>query len=372
MKKTLATIGLVSTMMFGATVDLPIGDNMVYVKSYETYLYDTPDGQLGNNEYALTDSGNYIIQDKPKNEANVTVYENYDVSGMTLVNKVGKATYSEFYSKKENRVYKEKIKSTDYWKARDRGYKIPEKKEKVSLLESITPTVEAITLDTNTDSTCSACSSLSFSHTNNGGSGNILIVNTNFYNATGDGIDGLTYNGDSLTAIYSVGVGNIDVSSWKSFTTPATGANTILISFSGTQDFAISSVSSFSGVDSATLYNVSTNTKTGFGKNSNTRCESPYRKGWVVDAITKYNTTETITLGSEQTTLDNLSVGAGFGIIGGSSYIANTSNLKDFSWTWTTTDRDFASLCITLNPIESEEIRTNIKGSVNIQGKVNI
>lgn len=59
---------------------------------YETYKFNTPDGDLHKNQYAIDENGNYLVRKHPENNFQWTVLDPYEVknideqtAGMTKV-----------------------------------------------------------------------------------------------------------------------------------------------------------------------------------------------------------------------------------------------------------------------------------------------
>ncbi|MFZ1721290.1 MAG: hypothetical protein WAU07_02180 [Microgenomates group bacterium] len=111
--------------------------------------------------------------------------------------------------------------------------------------------VDAVTYDAVTTST-----SASFSHTTSG-SDRVLLVYTYAFNANVDpDVTGITYNGVSMSkvtesSIQYVANRYIEVQVWQ-LVAPATGSNTVSITYAGTYTKTSASAISFTGVDQST------------------------------------------------------------------------------------------------------------------------
>lgn len=100
-------------------------------------------------------------------------------------------------------------------------------------------------------STSWSSGNLSWNHTNNG---NVLIVCPWSYNASLATVTGITYNGSALTKIASI-TANLE-SNWQDIecwyiANPATGSNTIAVTWSTSPSFSNGAAESFSGVSTS-------------------------------------------------------------------------------------------------------------------------
>jgi len=111
----------------------------------------------------------------------------------------------------------------------------------------------AIALDVKTSATGSGAT-LSWSHTCTG-SNLALVVDVGSYDgASGNRVSTVTYNGVALTRLAEVTGAAFDNSSLWGLKNPATGANTITVTFVGTVGSAIGGGQSFTGVDQTTPF----------------------------------------------------------------------------------------------------------------------
>lgn len=107
----------------------------------------------------------------------------------------------------------------------------------------------AITHDANSEHDAGAITSTSWSHTNNG---NCLIVGISTFDTNARTISTLTYNGVGMTLVGQNSSDYIRVWMYR-LVGPATGANSISITFSGAlSHFFLGGAISFNGVDQTT------------------------------------------------------------------------------------------------------------------------
>ena len=101
-KKIIVAIVATGAVIAGTATIPVVPAQMIWRMSYETLLFDTPDGDLGMNEYALDDGGEeWIIRTVAKQDGQpITVPFDTDVSGKTEINIIGMACYNEFLNKK--------------------------------------------------------------------------------------------------------------------------------------------------------------------------------------------------------------------------------------------------------------------------------
>jgi len=95
--------------------------------SYETLLFNTPDGDIDRNEYAVVD-GAFLVRRHPKNNAHVVRVEQLNTTGMTEVSVVPlqRAYYAEFVLP-SGRRYRERITRQQYFDATTRTPTNPRK-----------------------------------------------------------------------------------------------------------------------------------------------------------------------------------------------------------------------------------------------------
>jgi hypothetical protein len=289
-----------------------------WLVSYETLLFNTPDGDLDVGQYALDGNGTgYYVRIQPKTEANFQhVSLKYDVSGLSLVNIIpGHAYYDEFLTAAGQKAISESpfsplppgsiVRRADpsQWQLKMRGVKDavqPSRIEKVDALPPILP-IKSILGDTSLAGHHSigfdaasgsgrqlSVSSYSWSHTCTGD--NLLLVFGDSHNNGSDTdrtVTGVTYNGVAMTLIRS------DLGSATSFrdrTTlfyliaPASGSHTVAVTLSGTVDDANGGVMSYTGARQNNQPD-SHNGATGTGVLATVDVTTLYDNCWVVDVV---------------------------------------------------------------------------------------
>ncbi len=124
----------------------------------------------------------------------------------------------------------------------------------------------AIAHDANSSANDSETNTLSWSHTCTG-SDRALVVHA--ANNGGLTVSSVTYNSVSMTAVASgIANGNANCQNWI-LVAPATGSNTVLITYSGSGNFLTSGASSYTGVDQSTPTDAAGAGSTGSSTNSN-------------------------------------------------------------------------------------------------------
>lgn len=181
-----------------------------WIGSYETVAFDTPDGDLDFNEYALTEDGKgYYIRTKSKNEAQFEQVDlDYDISKLQKVNITGKAYYDKFQNA-AGKTVRIKSNAEKYNGLRHiKNYPQPERIELVTQRPpsnkiALAPTHHSIAYDAVSNSGDEgSVSSYSWSHTVGAGSSRLLAIGTSHYGTTTNpSVNTITYNGDSATEI---------------------------------------------------------------------------------------------------------------------------------------------------------------------------
>jgi len=218
----------------------------------------------------------------------------------------------------------------------------------------------AIAHDASSSTTGSSVSSLTFSHTCSG-SDRILMVATSVFDDTSQAertVASVTYNGVSMTRIDRQDAGNIAAELWY-LIAPATGANNVVVTLGATNPFAIAGASSYTGV--AQTSPVEANAKaSGWSQTATVNVTTIANNSMVVDSTSKYDTTEALSVGADQTSNHNTSVGSGYGIRGASSREAKAAaGSVTMSWTWTTTNRDWAIVAASIKEATTVANTTN-------------
>lgn len=259
-----------------------------WLSSYETLLFDTKDGDLDADQYAIDETGEgYYIRTKPKDQAQfdyVPIKDDkgnvYDVSKLTEVKivKDGHAYYDEFLTADgakglwddkslyfmadpsqlpSGSVLRVQSNAKKYWDtAQIKNYPQPEKTEIVTEIPPAEPIPEepehhSIALDVASNSGAKTnTSSYSWSHTCTG-SNLLLVVGVTVYNSLTDKtVTGITYNAKAMGSIRS----DVDTSSYKvrsalyDLVAPDSGSSyTIAVTLSGTSTESVGGATSYTG-----------------------------------------------------------------------------------------------------------------------------
>lgn len=237
---------------------------MKWKSSYETIKFDTDDGDLALDEYAINSDNSWYIRDIPKANGQFIVTENKDnIIGKKKVNIVCERCmyYSEFYNIKgeTERILYNKI---DYDKLRTEKNVIqPSKKELISFLQPKNANAAIAYDNTSNDGSPASVSSVSWSHTVNSGADDFLFVGASGYDTTEADCEGssATYNSDSMIKV----IANISNSTYCRSTAfqlanPDDGsAYTVSITLGGTCTEQGAGAISFTGVDQSSPVEVS-------------------------------------------------------------------------------------------------------------------
>jgi hypothetical protein len=251
--------------------------------SYETLLFNTPDGDLDTTQYALDGTGTgYYIRTKPKTEAQfdwVPLVSDegvpFDISGLKRVNiRAGHANYDEFLTAvgatnlwTKDSIYADKdpsqlpsgsvlrVPSTSkkYWDtAQIKDYPQPSRTEITTLIppeEPILPSQPAhsIALDATSNSGIQLnVSSYSWSHTCTGT--NLLLAFGDDHRGSNDRtVTGVTYNSVALAYIRSDLQGAYYRSTIYYLIAPDTGAHTVAVTLSESVSRVLGGVVSYTG-----------------------------------------------------------------------------------------------------------------------------
>ncbi len=243
-KKVVGTIAALS-MITGSILPI-IPHDATWKFSYETYRFDTVDGDLDLNQYAINSQGEFVVRSQPKDVTQFYLSTSTDeIIGKTLVNIVGKNYYNVFTN--NEKTYRLQGDAEQYNKMRvEKNTPQPYKKGFTSLAKMIiTPEVAKamITFDaTSSASETAAVTSVSWSHTVGTVSGQPFLIaacGQKDTSSTDPVITGITYNSVAMTKARSdnniAGGGARTTEIWG-LANPTTGANTVAVTFTGTSD----------------------------------------------------------------------------------------------------------------------------------------
>lgn len=248
-------------IIFGGGIALAspvIPQDMQWVVSYRTHSFNTVDGDLGVNDYVLSeDFDGYYIRTRPKDEAQFEKVDfSYDVSKLTKRDINGSACYDEFLRKDGNR-FRVKSSCEEYAKlGLIPNYSQPKKEELVSLIDVETANAVFVHIDASSVAAdLATVKSGSWSHTSTTSPNRALFVGVSTQDATDADrpVASSTYNGISLTKVRADNNNTFNQTSevWK-VASPSTGTNTVVVNFTGTVSDGTAGAMTFESVDQTT------------------------------------------------------------------------------------------------------------------------
>lgn len=161
------------------------------------------------------------------------------------------------------------------------------------------------------------------------GSNRLLVVAVGMY-GTSRTVTGITYNGVALTQLSRVTqtleASNQSLDIWY-LVAPATGANTLTVSLSGSADYFVGFVQSYTGVNQSTPFGTPNTTSSGSSTSGSPACTvtSAYSNSWLVGA--GYSRAATLSAGAGTTVrqaASGLGAGDSNGTISGTAGLAYT------------------------------------------------
>lgn len=223
--------------VFGAPL-VPVQDT--WTSAYSTYQFDTLDGDLDFNEYAIDAKGNILIRTVPKDVGGLEFAKISTSSDPT----VGKtqvgivctncASYANFKDFNGNNVRVPLIK-TDYDQLGTKNPINPTRTEMISVFASFMNPPQAkaaIARDSSQDVQTSGAGVASFTYSYTVGAGSSYLM-TAVYTFGGDSVTGVTYSGTAMTQLVKSGTpGGSNETYLYGLGSPATGANNVVISVS--------------------------------------------------------------------------------------------------------------------------------------------
>ena len=257
----------------GLAVGAPVVPvDMRWIVSYETSAFETSDGDLGLNEYAIKgedDEGTaYYIRTVPKSEGQfVTTYNPEDIVGKKQVGIRcnGCAFYSEF-QKKDGSIVRVTQTEKEYFDvAFIKDYPQPKRTELLNIIDAAPSADAAIAIDNTSEATAANAESISWSHTVNSASDGAVVVN-----AVGDN-DGYnwsatlsTFNSTAMTRAQQQASGggasdHVDAIYVLATSGEGTGSKTVYIEHdNGGNENIWGSAHTYTGVDQTTPYDGNT------------------------------------------------------------------------------------------------------------------
>lgn len=106
---------------------------------YETLKFDTPDGDLDKNQYAINPNGGYFIRRHPKNNFNFVSVEKLDAIGMKRVKILEEKAYYNEFELPDKRTLRIPTTGEEYWKVgKVKDYPQPQKEVTDTEIKEIT------------------------------------------------------------------------------------------------------------------------------------------------------------------------------------------------------------------------------------------
>lgn len=222
----------------------------------------------------------------------------------------------------------------------------------------------AIAIDATSASTgVSSVSSVTYSHTV-AATNEVIAVSigarTNKAN-TNNIVSTVTYNGTSCTSQRADAniAGDPDTFSARTaiytLVNPSTGANNVVVTWTGTVTYGASGASSWTGVDQTTPVDA-TGGATGLIIVLSAGVTTTVDDCYLIDAV--YSRSGTLTKDATQTTIANVSI-AGDDSFGASYKSAGASGAKTMDWTESADGNDWVISVIALKPATASVIKTN-------------
>lgn len=311
LKKATLTIGAAGLLAGVATVPV-VPEQMQWLGSYETIQFDTIDGDLSSDQYAIADEDHWYIRQKSKDNSQFTI-TNSEAS-LEGKHEVGIrcekcAYYDEFTDGKQTHRYSSSKHEYDQLRQNPNAA-FPTKTHNIPLVAALRPNKAsaAIAFDAAISSgEKAAVSSYTFSHTVGAGSDLLLTVGISLFDTTDADrvINTLTYNGAALTQLRRDNSDTANVTSELRYKVgPSTGANTVSVTYAGTVTNSNAGAISFSGVDGSTPFEASNGVAAG-ACNGTTNCALTLTtisdNAWTVDVVGKDTTATNITAQTGQT-----------------------------------------------------------------------
>lgn len=186
----------------------------------------------------------------------------------------------------------------------------------------------AVVYDTFTSSTYTGATSHSFSHTTSGSNRYLLLQ---FFIGSGNTVTGVTYNSVAMSSLGSITQPDAGVTIHSyGLPAPATGANTVDVTFSGAPTYVNCTASSYTNVHQTVSTGTVTTLDNGNASSISLDASSATNE-LVVDAVFWLGTSTTATAGAGQTEIDQEVIGSSYKL--GTSYEAGAATTT-MSWTF--------------------------------------
>ena len=222
-----------------------------------------------------------------------------------------------------------------------------------------------ISLDVSTSAYCGdagGCGTgvLSWSHTN---SGNLLVVcsaTEDTVAAADTPVTGITYNSIALTKVdaQAWGSGTESVELWY-LLNPATGSNTVSITYTGVSFAQVGIASSYYRVAQSNQTDANNKAQGSATTDISVTVTTVNENSWVVDCAMDQASSHTIAVaGGDQTQLQNLT--AGGSLRAGSSYLSNKSPAGSAVMNWTSSaNATFGTVAASFHPFRKVKITSD-------------
>ncbi len=230
-----------------------------WLSSYETLRFNTVDGDLGIDQYALDETGvGYYVRTKSKDESQFEYVESsHNITGLEKVELViGEHCYYDEFRDAKGETVRIQTTGKKYWDiTRIKNYPQPKRTELVDELPNFPePPMgdgpNSIAFDAASNSgKKTAVSSYSWSHTCTGGN-RLLVVGDGHSSSADRTVTGITYNSDPMASVRS-DLGEEGSLNFRStlyyLIAPDTGSNTVAVTLSDTIGQAAGGAISYTG-----------------------------------------------------------------------------------------------------------------------------
>ena len=291
----LISMTMISSPILGGIGAISVTTELKWFRSYETVGFNTLDEDIGLDEYAIAGKNQWYIRTVPKNEGQFIVTENpTDTLGKTEVSvKCEKCVYyDEFLDAGAiSRVKSEQTKYNGLRYIKD----YPQPKKSIISANLLKRAFAAIARDaTSTDGVLANVSSISWSHTNTG-TNLILVVGISIK----DGVDAdrqvstttlPTYNTVNMTqSNYANNDADNFTEEFWYLINPATGANTISITYNQSEDVSYGHSVSYAGVHQTTPIDGTAGGNINNANSISTSTVTVADNAWVIDLARNNN-----------------------------------------------------------------------------------
>ena len=277
------------TIVFAGTVPV-IPQEMKWIVSYETVAFETVDGDLGLDEYAIAGDGEWYIREVSKDDGQFvsTTIEPKDKTEVAI--RCEKCAYYSHFLSSSGDIVRVSYDQKSYNDGRyTKDAPQPTKTELTSIISPLTAdaTIALDGVSNASGSDITSITSLSWSHTVTSNANGIIVIGTEADNNNDPDrvVTSVTYNGDSLTKIRednSATATDLSTGIWYRLL-PDTGANTATVNYTGNVSFGMAGAISLTGVSQSNPVDVS-NTAVGASGNPSVDVLTITNGAWVFDS----------------------------------------------------------------------------------------